>query len=544
MDNLVRTSRPAEDASNIAAPSDAKADTKADTRALPGEHTSVPDEPVITSPSSARGDSASALHELSHPEVRAIILSLMVAMFLTALDQTIVATALPTIGRQFMDATNLSWVITAYLLSSTSVAPVFGSLSDIYGRRAMMTTALGLFLLGSILCALAPNLLILILARFLQGLGGGGILPLVQTVLADLVTPRQRAQYQAYFSMVWVSAGIGGPVLGGVIAEHLHWSVIFWINVPLVLLAVGILLPRMKKLPIHHKPRKLDVLGGLLLMAAAVTFLLVLTWGGNKYPWLSPPLLALMGSVVCLAGFFIWHALRAEEPFLPLPLLTGPVVPFAIAGAACAIGTLVGLTVHMPIYYEAVYHFTASEAGLALIPIVALSVPGATAAGRVMMYMKHYKWISLLGLSLGSVVATILAIVTPLPLWALLALLSLMALGLGTTFPVTVVSVQAAVARHQIGTVTGAMNFFRSLMAALSVALFTAILLAALGSTSTMLEQPDLGSTSSADMISAFRYVFAAAAVLLGAGALSITCMQERPLGDGPGSAAASSLAE
>jgi EmrB/QacA subfamily drug resistance transporter len=490
---------------------------------------------AVTPAPESDGTAEGALHSLSHAEVRTIVLSLMIAMFLTALDQTIVATALPTIGRQFGDVTNLSWVITAYLLSSTSVAPVFGSLSDIYGRRAMMMTALGLFLLGSVLCALAPSLLILILARFLQGLGGGGILPLVQTVLADIITPRQRAQYQAFFSMVWVSAGIGGPVLGGVIAEHLEWSVIFWINVPLVLLAVAVLLPKMKKLPIHHKPRALDWGGGLLLMSAAITFLLVLTWGGNKFAWLSSPLLALVAAVLTLTGFFLWHARRTAEPFLPLPLLTGPVVPFAITGAACAIGTLVGLTVHLPMYYESVYHLSASEAGLALIPIVALSVPGATVAGRVMIYLNHYKWIALLGLSIGAVAAAALAIVTPLPLWGLLVLLSLLALGLGTTFPIAVVSVQAAVARHLVGTVTGAMNFFRSLMAAVTVAMFTAILLAALGGTSSAaLEHPDLASTASADMIAAFRYVFVAAAVLLGTGALSIARMREYPIGGAP----------
>ena len=157
----------------------------------------------------------------------------MLTMFLAALDQTIVATALPTIGRQFHDVSNLSWVITAYLLASTAVAPVFGTLSDIYGRRAMIIAALSLFIAGSVLCAVAPNMPVLILARGLQGLGGGGIMPIVQTVISDVVSPRERGQYQAYFSGVWVAAGIGGPVLGGVFAEHLHWSMIFWINVPL-----------------------------------------------------------------------------------------------------------------------------------------------------------------------------------------------------------------------------------------------------------------------------------------------------------------------
>ena len=202
---------------------------------------------------------------LTPGEVRTILMSLMLTMFLAALDQTIVATALPTIGRQFHDVSSLSWVITAYLLASTAVAPVFGTLSDIYGRRAMIILALSLFIAGSILCALAPNMPVLILARGLQGLGGGGILPIVQTVISDLVTPRERGQYQAYFSGVWVAAGIGGPLLGGVFAEHQHWSMIFWINLPLGLASLGLLLPRMGKIPVFHRKRKVDWLGGVLL---------------------------------------------------------------------------------------------------------------------------------------------------------------------------------------------------------------------------------------------------------------------------------------
>src|SRR5207253_1266581 len=214
---------------------------------------------------------------LTQSEVRTILMSLMLTMFLAALDQTIVATALPTIGRQFHDVTSLSWVISAYLLASTAVAPVFGTLSDIYGRRAMVIAALSLFVMGSILCAVAPNMPVLILARGLQGLGGGGIMPIVQTVISDLISPRERGQYQAYFSGVWVAAGIGGPILGGVFAEHLHWSMIFWINVPLSLAALGLLLPKMGKIPTFHRRRKVDWLGGVLLMASAVVVMLVLT---------------------------------------------------------------------------------------------------------------------------------------------------------------------------------------------------------------------------------------------------------------------------
>src|SRR5215475_3054564 len=228
---------------------------------------------------------------LDKREVRTILMSLLLTMFLAALEQTIVATALPTLGRQFGDVTNLSWVITAYLLAATAVAPVFGTLSDIYGRRAMVIISLSLFMAGSVVCALAPNLPFLIIGRGLQGLGGGGIMPVVQTVISDVVSPRERGQYQAYFSGVWVAAGIGGPVLGGVFAEHLHWSMVFWINLPLAAAALALLLPKMAKIPAYHRRRKVDWLGGVLLMAASVVFMLVLTWGGNRYLWLSPTII-------------------------------------------------------------------------------------------------------------------------------------------------------------------------------------------------------------------------------------------------------------
>ena len=472
---------------------------------------------------------------LTQDEVRTILISLMLTMFLAALDQTIVATALPTIGRQFGDVSNLSWVITAYLLASTAVAPVFGTLSDIYGRRVMIIAALSLFIAGSILCALAPNMTVLILARGLQGLGGGGIMPVVQTVISDVVSPRERGQYQAYFSGVWVAAGIGGPIVGGIFAEHMHWSMIFWINVPLALGALALLLPKMAKIPVFHRKRKVDWLGGVLLMAAAVVFMLVLTWGGSRYLWLSPTIIAMLGASIALAFSFVWHARTSEEPFLPLPLMGGPVVPYAMAAGGCALGAITGLTVNLPLYYEVVYHLSASEAGLALIPLAAVSTCGAAIAGRTMARAKHYKRVAIVGTALAAISGCALALTT-LPLWGLLVLLSVFALGLGTTFPVSVVSLQNSVARAQIGTVTGAMNFFRSLMSSFTVAAFTSILLMALGADISLVGEHH-GSVNSipvADMITAFRYVFGAAAALLAGATLCMILMEERPLA-GPG---------
>jgi EmrB/QacA subfamily drug resistance transporter len=468
---------------------------------------------------------------LTPSEVRTILMSLLLTMFLAALDQTIVATALPTIGRQFQDVSNLSWVITAYLLASTAVAPVFGTLSDIYGRRAMIITALSLFITGSVLCALAPNMAVLILARGLQGLGGGGIMPIVQTVISDVVTPRERGQYQAYFSGVWMAAGIGGPILGGVFAEHLHWSMIFWINVPLGLASLAMLLPKMGKIPVFHKKRKVDWLGGVLLMASAVVFMLVLTWGGNRYLWLSPAIMAMLGASVALALAFVWQAGRAEEPFLPLSLMRGTVAPYAMAAGGCGLGAMLGLTVHLPLYYEVVYHLSASEAGLALIPLAAVSTAGAAIAGRTMARAKHYKLVAIIGTSCAALAGCVLTFAT-LPLWALLVLLSVFAVGLGTVFPVSVVSLQNSVARSQVGTVTGAMNFFRALMASFTVAAFSTILLMALGADISLggEHHGPVNSIPVADMIAAFRYVFGAAAALVAGSSLCMILMEEKPL--------------
>ena len=185
-------------------------------------------------PDSPAGDA-----DLPQPEIRSIIVGLLVAMLLAALDQTIIATALPTIGRELGDLEHLPWVVTSYLLAATAVTPLYGKFSDIHGRRITLLIGIAIFIVGSIACALAPTMLALILARGLQGLGGGGLIALAQTIVGDLVPPRERARYQVYFASVFMTSSLAGPVLGGFFAEHLHWSVIFWINLPLGLLALS-----------------------------------------------------------------------------------------------------------------------------------------------------------------------------------------------------------------------------------------------------------------------------------------------------------------
>jgi MFS family permease len=266
-------------------------------------------------------------------------------------------------------------------------------------------------------------------------------------------------------------------------------------------------------------------------MASAVVFMLVLTWGGNRYLWLSPTIVAMVGASIALALAFIWQAARAEEPFLPLPLMGGSVAPYSMAAGGFAMGAMLGLTVHLPLYYEVVYHLSASEAGLALIPLAAISTGGAAIAGRTMARAKHYKRVAIIGTLCAAVVGCVMALVT-MPLWVLLVLLSVLALGLGTVFPISVVSLQNSVERSQVGTVTGAMNFFRALMASFTVAAFSGILLMALGADISLggEHRGPVSSIAVADMISAFRYIFAAAAALLAGASLFMVLMEERPL--------------
>jgi MFS family permease len=384
---------------------------------------------------------------------------------------------------------------------------------------------------GSVVCALAPNLLILILARFLQGIGGGGIIPVVQTIIADAISPKERGEYQAYFSGVWLAAGLSGPMLGGVITEYLHWSMIFWINLPLTAIALTILLPRMHRLPVHHRRRKVDWFGGALLMAAAIDILLVLTWGGHRHPWSSPLIIVMICAAVAMLAVFVWHAERAAEPFLPLRLFSGKVVPFAILAGGLTVGCLLGLTVYLPMFYEVVYRLSASEAGLALLPLAALSVPGSWVAGRVMMLRHRYLWVSIAGGSVAAVCFGALAFADRMPLWLFLVVLSVGSLGVGPMFSTTNATMQNAVARSQIGTATGASNYARALMSSFAVAGFTAILMAALGASAAGRDNVDLArELSGAEAVAAFRYIFATAGLMMAGAALSMAVMEERPL--------------
>ncbi|WP_375461307.1 MDR family MFS transporter [uncultured Enterovirga sp.] len=464
---------------------------------------------------------------LSQAEIRSVFYGIMLAMFLSALDQTIVATAMPTMGRELGGAQHLPWVVTAYLLASTAVTPLYGKFADMYGRRVTMLSAIGIFILGSIACALAPSMLALALARGLQGLGGGGLIALAQTIIGDMVTPRERGKYQVYFGIVFASASVLGPMLGGFFAETLHWSWIFWINLPLGLLTLWLVSDTLRRLPRHDRRHRLDLAGAALMVAASSTLMLAVSWGGVAYPWGSFPIVGLFAASLVLWALFGLRLATAIEPLIPLAILADRVVLTGIMAGALAMGVYVGLTIIVPIYFETALGFSARESGLALIPYM-VGVPiGATAAGRTMAAVRHYKRVPLVGMAVAVLsLATFALTVGRAPFWFVEVLLGLSAIGLGTVFPIATVAVQNAVLPHHLGTATASMNFMRQLMAALIVAVFGAI---ALGGSGLVLEGTAVRSAAG---LSGFAAVFWVAAAGFGAAFVALALMEERPLRD------------
>jgi len=483
---------------------------------------------------SSQTEARPATRQLTQPEQRTIIFGLLLSIMLAALDQTIVAPALPTIGAALGDLTQLSWIVTSYLLAATAVTPLYGKLADIHGRRITLNIAIGIFLLGSICCALSPTVFWLVVARALQGLGGGGLIVLAQTTIADAVSPKERARYQGHIASTFASASIAGPLLGGFIAGHLTWTLIFWINLPLGGLALVAMNRALRNLPQQHRRHRLDWLGASLMLCGTVSLLLGLTWGGVRFPWASATIVSLLIMALLLAALFFLRMKSAAEPLLALPVIRGPVVPFGIVAASLGMGGFVGLVVHVPLYFERVLGLSASQAGLALIPLMIGTPIGATLSGKTMAWSAHYKRSAMFGLSLALLSVGILAgFGARLPLPAIEVILAVAGLGLGSLFPITTVSVQNAVEAHHMGTVTGALNFTRQLASATAVAVFGAIMLGVAGVAGLAAAEGLPHQVAAADLAAlerGYRFVFLAAAVCIALAFVSLVRMEERPL--------------
>ncbi len=466
---------------------------------------------------------------LSAAEIRSIIIGLMTAMFPGALDSTIIAPAMPTIGRELGNVENLPWIVTSYLLMSTASTPLYGKLSDIHGRRIVLLTAISIFAIGSLLCALAPSMITLALARALQGIGGGGLVSLSLTIIGDVVPVRERPKYQVYTSIMWTVSSLAGPILGGYLAELWHWSLIFWINLPLCVVAFLLIDSKLKRLPRHERPHKLDFLGAFLLVAASILFQLALTWGGTHYAWSSSIILGILSGGALASVLLVWRQMTAEEPLLPVSILSNKIVLTASSSVGLAMAVFIGLTIYLPLYFEIGLGYSASESGLALLPLMVFSTIGAMSAGRLMIRIKYYSLIPILGLAMSALcLLPMFFVPVGLPMVLIEILFAFASIGVGTVFPISMVSVQNSVAVHQLGTATATVSFMRNFGAAIGVAVCGTVVIS--GGISR--EQALDSLVTSAQFSAVFAWVFLIGALGLGLASLSMAMMEVRPLVD------------
>ena len=412
---------------------------------------------------------------LTGAALRTVFAALMLGMFLAALDQTIVSTALPTIVGDLGGLNHLSWVVTSYLLASTVSTPLYGKLGDMVGRKPVFLAAILIFLAGSMLAGLSQSMGELIGFRALQGIGAGGLMVGAQAIIGDIVPPRERGRYMGLIGSVFAVASVAGPLLGGFLVDNLSWRWVFYVNMPVGALAVLIVVTRLHL----HTPsvsHRIDYLGTAALSAGVGALILLTTWGGSEYAWGSSTIVGLGVVGVVVLAIFVWWERRAAEPILPLYLFRSPV--FSVANAmGFAIGmAMFGAIIFIPLFLQIVYGASPTSSGLRTIPLMAGLLVAAIVSGRVISRVGRYKAFPIAGtgvLVVGMFLLSLLAVGTP-P-WVASVYMIVVGVGLGLVMQVLVLVVQNDVRPQDIGVATSTATFFRSVGGAFGVAIFGTI---------------------------------------------------------------------
>ncbi len=419
--------------------------------------------------------------QLTHRQIMVVLGGLMAGMLLAALDQSIVGVALPQIVSDLGGLNQLAWVVTAYLLTSTATTPLWGKISDLYGRRIIFQATIVIFLIGSALCGLAQDMPQLIAFRAFQGIGGGGLMAIAFAIIGDIIPARERGRYQGYFGAVFGLSSVAGPLLGGWITDTISWRWIFYINIPIgaVALVVTSIALRM---PVVKRNHKIDYLGAAMIVAAVTSLLLYLNWAGEHYGWTHLNALALLVMAIIFTIAFVFVELRAEEPIIPMRLFRNSIFTVGNVYGFLLGSAIFGGAIYLPLYLQTVQGMSPTESGLGMLPMVVGIFSMSITAGLLITKTGKYKIFPIVGAVILSVALFLLSTISiDTPYWVVAVYAYLFGTGLGLGMTTIVTPVQNAVDMRDMGVATSATTFGRSLGGAIGAALFGAILTSRLG---------------------------------------------------------------